>query len=489
MRTLTYLLAALVLLTNSHFARAQPDRPNILLAIADDWGWPHAAAYGDVVVQTPTFDRIAEEGVRFDNAYISSPSCTPSRGALLTGQYHWRLGAGANLWSIFPDDHPSYHELLAEHGYQSGHAGKAWGPGRQANPDRQIAGPRFKSLDEFLAQRDPNKPFVFWLGSSDPHRPYTPGSGEASGMRLDSVHLFGHFPDDPVVRSDVADYYWEVERFDTLVGSALDSLQAAGLLDNTIVVMTGDHGMPFPRAKSNLYDCGTRVPLAIRYPPSIPPARAVSDLVSLTDLAPTFLEFAGLDPTPEMTGRSLRPTLEIKGEGRTSHDPGAVYFGKERHVPAQRAPDMGGYPSRAVRTHEYLYIRNYTPDRWPAGSPDYEHTNFPGSWYADCDPGPTKDFIILHADESPELRRAYELCFAKRPAEELYDCLADPDQLVNLAADPAHADTKARLAAMLDAELLRTEDPRARGRGEEVFDGHPYLGGGGGKHPDLKPNR
>ena len=267
------------------------DRPNILFAIADDWGFPHAGAYGDPVVQTPTFDRLAREGVLFEHAYVSSPSCTPSRGAILTGQYHWRLGGAGNLWSIFPDNLAVYPEDLESSGYTIGSSGKAWGPGRTETDGRQLAGRRFNNFRRFLDARQADQPFCFWLGSSDPHRPFRLGSGEESGMDLDAIQLPAAFPDSPVTRGDVADYYWEVQRFDGLVGDAVAALEEEGLLENTIVLMTGDHGMPFPRGKSNCYDLGVRVPLAVRWPGAGGAAgRTVSDFVSLTDVAPTCYE-------------------------------------------------------------------------------------------------------------------------------------------------------------------------------------------------------
>lgn len=183
------LLFCLILVSHLFFAAEteaveKQKRPNILFAIADDWGWPHAGAYGDPVVKTPTFDRLAREGVLFQHAYVSSPSCTPSRGAILTGKYHWQLEAGANLHCIFPDKFETYPEILKAHGYDVGHTGKAWGPGRTETPGRQLAGKRIKNFQEFLSQQDGETPFCFWLGSSDPHRPYEAGSGVKSGMDL-----------------------------------------------------------------------------------------------------------------------------------------------------------------------------------------------------------------------------------------------------------------------------------------------------------------
>lgn len=488
-RPLTLCLTALLLATAAGLATpaSADDRPNILFAMADDWGYPHAGVYGDPVVQTPTFDRLAREGVLFEQAYVSSPSCTPSRGAILTGQYHWRLKGAGNLWSVFPDEFATYPEILAESGYETGSTGKAWGPGRPETAGRPLGGERFNNFRQFLSNRDDGKPFCFWLGSSDPHRPYKLGSGEESGMDLSAINLPAAFPDSPVTRGDVADYYWEVQRFDGLVGDAVAALEEGGLLENTIILMTGDHGMPFPRGKSNCYDLGMRVPLAVRWPGRGKPGRTVTDFVSLTDLAPTYYEVAGLEIPDDVTGRSLVPILNSDAAGRVDRGRTHVIFGKERHVPSQEAPDMGGYPTRGIRTYEFLYLRNFRPDRWPDGTPYYENAAMPGNWLADTDNGPTKTYIVEHKDDDAEHARFWELSFGMRPAEELYDLSKDPDQLVNVADDPAYADVKAGLHRQLVEELQATADPRALGNGE-FFDAFEYLGGGP-KHPDWERPR
>jgi len=457
-------------------ASAEPNRPNIVFAIADDWGWPHAGAYGDHVVKTPNFDRLAREGVLFNHAYVSSPSCTPSRGAILTGQWHWRLEGAANLWSVFPDKFRTYPEILKADGYETGVSGKGWGPGRTETGGRQLCGASAGNFQKFLSSRDPDKPFCYWLGTSDPHRPFKKGAGAAAGMDLGRVHLFGCFPDSPEIRGDVADYYFEVQRFDSLVGAAIKSLEDIGELDNTIIVMTGDHGMPFPRCKSNNYDSGARVPLAIRGPGIAKPGRTIDDFVSLTDLAPTFLAAAELDVPKNMTGKTMQPMFASEQEGVVTADRNYVLHGKERHVPGQEAPNMGGYPCRAIRTHDFLYIRNFAPDRWPAGTPNYQKAAIRGAWLADCDNGPTKTYIVENQNKDDAHRRAHDLCFGKRPAEELYDLAKDPEQLNNVAGDAAYADTLAGLSTKLTAELKATGDPRVTGGGEE-FDEFKYLGG------------
>ncbi len=484
---------ALLLITTA-FLTALPgsavladDRPNIVFAIADDWGFPHASALGDPVVKTPAFDRIAKKGILFRHGFISSPSCTPSRGAILTGQYHWRLGGAGNLWSVFPDRLATYPELLAKAGYVTGLSGKGWGPGRTQTPKRDIAGKRYRNFQQFMSQRDKDKPFVYWLGTSDPHRPFKLGSGKQAGMDLSKIKLPACFPDSAAVRGDVADYYVEVQRFDALVAAALKSLEDAGVLENTIVVMTSDHGMPFPRCKSNLYDDGARVPLVVMWPAKIKGNRDVTDFVSLCDLAPTFLEAAGVDVPEDMTGRSLMPIFASAKSGRVTNTREHVIFGKERHVPSQEAPDMGGYPGRAIRNDRYLYIRNYKPNRWPNGTPHYDKAAVPGAWFADTDNGPTKTYIVENKDKDATHRRMYDLCFAKRPAVELYDLSKDPGQINNVAKDAKYAKVKADLAAQLEAELKASGDPRAHGKGD-VFDKFPYLGGAP-KYPGFKRPR
>lgn len=448
-------------------------RPNILFCIADDWGWPHAGALGDEVVRTPHFDRLAREGVLFTHAFVSSPSCTPSRNAILTGQHFWRLGAGANLWSTFSPEHEVFPLLLAAAGYHVGHWRKSWGPGRLEGWDVPPAGPAFEGgFEQFLAARPEGAPFCFWLGAQDPHRPYREGSGAQSGLDPAAIDLFPFFPDDPRVRADVADYYFEVERFDRDVGRALARLDALGELENTLVVVTGDHGMPFPRCKGNVYDSGVRVPLAVSWPARVKGGRVLDDLVSLTDLAPTFLSAAGLALPEAMTGMDLTPRLE--GDGGVLR--AAVLFGRERHTPAQEAPERGGYPVRALRTRTHLYVRNHEPERWPAGTPHHERAFLKGAWLGDCDNGPTKLVIVARAATDEACAQSFERCFARRPAEELYDLALDPHQLRNLAADPGYLSLKVDLAARLARALEAGRDPRAGGEGDD-FDRSPYFGG------------
>ncbi|MBH53796.1 MAG: heparan N-sulfatase [Opitutaceae bacterium] len=446
----------------------QAKRPNIFFAIADDWGWPHSSSYGDAVVQTLAFDSIAANGVLFTNAYISSPSCTPSRNAILTGQHFWRLKSGGNLWSLYPEGFPTFVETLKEAGYFVGSYRKAFGPGEDG--DREVDGKKFSSLNQFLKERPDDQPFCFWFGASDPHRTYIWESGVRSGMKLEDVEVPPFYPDSEIIRKDILDYYWEVQRFDRQVGEALAIIEEKGELDNTIVVMTGDHGFPFPRGKSNLYDYGARVPLAIKWHKAVPRNRVVTDFVSTTDLAPTFLEAAGVDILPGTTGRSLLPILKSDAEGRVSSDREYVLTGKERHTLAQ-FDHPGGTPMRAIRTDNFLYIHNFKPDRWPAGHPD---GSYHGKIYMDIDDSPTKSYIIDHKNH-PDMEIYWLLSCGKRPADELYDLRLDPHQLYNVADRTEYADTMKRLKEKLFADLKKYEDPRIIG-GADAFDNYKYTG-------------
>ena len=460
--------AAIALLTTCLSANALAQtRPNIVVAIADDWSFPHAGIYGDRVVTTPAFDRIAKEGVRFTHAFTASPSCTPSRAALLSGQAPHRLAEGGNLHGFLPKDVAVYPDLLEGAGYAVGFTGKGWGPGRfeAGGRSRNPAGTAFKSFEEFLQGRPNGRPFCFWFGSTDPHRPYDAGSGARGGLDPARVQMPRFLPDTAVVRNDLLDYYGEVQRFDSDLGRLMEALERAGELENTIVIVTSDNGMPFPRAKATVYDAGARVPLAIRWPGVARAGLAVSAFVSLTDLAPTILQGAGLQPLPVMTGRSLVPLLR----GGTERDRDHVFIERERHANVRRG-DLS-YPVRAIRTAEHLYIRNFRPDRWPAGDPEHYFAVGP---FGDIDGGPSKS-LLLDRRGDPVIERFFTLATAKRPAEELYVLSDDPDQVANVAGRPEHRAAQARLRSALDRWLRETDDPRAE-QDDERWDRFPYFG-------------
>lgn len=489
-RRAAWLLPGLALLAGSvEVARAQNARPNILFVITDDQSYPHASAYGSRFVQTPAFDRIAREGVLFTNAYVASPGCSPSRAAFLTGRYPWQIENAGTHASSFPREYVVFPDLLERAGYWVGFTGKGWGPGdwRVSGRTRNPAGPEFSDIRfearpdgvspvdyaanfrEFLRRRPAGAPFYFWYGSSEPHRRYEQGAGLRAGKRLEDVVVPAHLPDTPEVRSDFLDYALEIEWADRHLGEILRTLDEAGELENTLVIATSDNGMPFPRAKATLYDAGVHVPLAVRWGARVPGGRVVEDLVNLIDLTPTILEAAGVDhPGPHpMSGRSVLGLLTSGQSGIVEPARDAVFSGRERHG-SSRWRHLG-YPHRVIRTRQYLYVRNFTPERWPLGSPreileDGSLGPMHGAYY-DMDRSPTLELLTTRADD-PYLHRYLHLAVQRRPGEELYDLLNDPYCLHDLAADPAHADVVTELRDRLHRFLRETDDARVRGNGD-----------------------
>ena len=464
-------------------ADASLKRPNILFLFADDWAWPHASCLGCPGIKTPAFDRIVKEGVLFRNAHTAAPSCSPSRASILTGQWPWRLEQGADLWSFIPPKHSVYPDLLENAGYFVGMMGKGYGPGSNEGRPHNAAGQAFKDFSAFLKARTDQKPFCFWMGGHKPHRPYVPDSGVRKGMDPSKVIVPPYLPDNEVVRRDICDYFAAAQDFDEEVAGMIDALDKAGELDNTLIVISGDNGWPFPRSKATCYDTGTHQPLAIRWGGHIKPGRVVDDFTSLADLAPTFLEVAGVKPPDSMTARSLLNVLLSEKSGQVDPARDHVLTSMERHASSGRSDGDArsvGFPMRSILTKEFHFIRNFRSERWPAGDPPsggipqadaLAKNTYAG--FSDVDAGPTKAWILTHKEE-PEVKPFYDRAFGKRPPRELYDLRNDPYELKNLADEAAYADQLKELDARLMAELKATGDPRASGGGDE-FDRYPSV--------------
>lgn len=472
---------------------AQP-RPNIVFAFGDDYG-RYASIYARTdrddrissLVSTPNFDRIAREGVLFTNAYAPAPSSTPCRSSLLSGQYFWRTGYGAVLQGALWDDNiPSYPLLLEQNGYHIGYTYKVWSPGSpkdqpyggertrytrkgsgwagyseilSASKDREKDHQRL--LDEvrdnfldFLSDRGEGEPFCYWWGPTNTHRNWARGSGkDIWGIDPDDLEgrMPSFLPDVPEIREDMADYLGECQAFDEGLGVLIGILEEMGELDNTIIVVSGDHGIPgFPRGKCNLYDLGTHVGLAVRYPATVKGGRVVDDFVSLMDLAPTFLEFGQTDIPDVMTGKSFKDVLESGKSGQVDPSRDYVVTGRERHVIGARHGSLP-YPHRAIVTARYKYIRNFEPTRWPMGT-------YRANWL-DLDDGPTKTWFREHWFD-PEYAIEMQLGMGLRPYEELYDLKKDPDEVHNLAYDPRCQKIRKELSDRLEKVLTETGDPR-----------------------------
>ncbi|ODS73534.1 MAG: sulfatase [Cytophagaceae bacterium SCN 52-12] len=446
--------------------KTEQARPNFLIIMSDNQSWNHLGAYGDSIVKTPHIDRVAQNGVKFTHAFCASPSCTPARAALLMGQEIYRLKEGANLWGTLPTEFRTYPDLLEEAGYLVGYEGKGWGPGNfeASGRIRNPGGNRYENFAAFLSsnKQTDGKPWLYWFSSKDPHRPYAVGSGTAAGIDSSRIKAPSYLPDVPEVKGDIGDYYAAIQHFDGETGTMLRELAESGELENTLIIICSDNGWQMPRGLANLYDFGTRVPLIISWAgsshPGFHPGRTVDDVVSLNDIAPTLLELAGVRIPAAYTARSLTSLLTSSQNGRIDTSRTFTVMARERHAFVRK--NGLGYPGRALRTHDFLYIRNLEPTRWPAGDPPL---------FGDVDahmlhyPAPTKVFMLANRDK-PEVAPLFRLAFDKRPAEELYDIRNDPDQLINLAGDGRYTEVKDALSRQLSAYLEKTEDPRATGQ-------------------------
>jgi arylsulfatase A-like enzyme len=465
--------------------------PNILICIADDASFAHMGANGCTWIKTPGIDRIANEGIRFRHSYTPNAKCAPSRACLLTGRNSWQLEEAANHVCYFPNKFKTFFEALREHGYFTGYTAKGWAPGivgKIAGKERQLTGTPYNNktitppadyisdndyagnFQDFLNDKPENQSFCFWYGGREPHRPYEYGAGTEKGGKKISVidRMYDFFPDNEVTRQDILDYAYEIEYFDLHTQKILQLLEEHNELENTIVIVTSDHGMPFPRIKGQAYDYSNHVPLAIMWKNGINyPGRTVDDFVNFIDIAPTLLEAAqvtekqsGMQP---IEGKSLMDILKSSKSGLIDSTRDHVLIGKERHDIGR--PHDWGYPIRGIINNNFLYLINFKSSRWPAGNPE--------TGYANCDGGPTKTEIL-------ELRRKgiddqyWQQSFGKRPEEELYSLKGDPDCVHNLADDKKFQSLKENLKNQMFDELKAQGDPRMFGKGY-IFDEYKYA--------------
>ena len=529
MRHIFGYLSAL-LFAASGFALSAPQRPNILFFFADDWGRfariysEHERTAGlNGLLKTPNIDRLAKSGVLFRNAHVNAPSCTPCRSSLLSGQHFWRTGRGAILQgAVWDETIPTYPLLLRDAGYHLGKSYKVWSPGSPADAPyggqkhafekagrafnnfsenatelvekgSTVEAARTKLLEEvrgnfqaMLAAKPAGQPFAYWFGPTTTHRAWVRGSGKRL-WDIDPDALKGKLPaflpDVAVVREDLADYLGEVQALDAAMGVLLKELERTGELSRTLIAVSGDHGAPgFPHGKCNLYGFGTGVSLIVSGP-GVRGGRVVDDMVSLPDLAPTFLEAGNVKPPAVMTGRSLWNVLQSDRQGLVDPARTWVVAGRERHVEIAR-PDFTPYPQRALRTLDHVLIVNFKPERWPLGNPyrldgkdeptfdEVAKTTF--VTLPDDDAGPTKAWFV-GARKSPEWSAQFEKFYGRRPMFELYDLRKDPDEMNNLAEDPAYAAVRKEMTDRLFTILRETGDPRMVEDGK-YFETPPMAG-------------
>jgi arylsulfatase A-like enzyme len=525
------LLSVLTLLfATSAFAKSAPERPNILFFFADDWGRFARiyAEHGNLagtngLLRTPNLDRLAKEGVLFRNAHVNAPSCTPCRSSLLSGQHFWRTGRGAILQgAVWDESIPTYPLLLRDAGYHLGKSYKVWSPGSPADAPyggqqhafeksgrafnnfsenatdlvakgATVEAARAKLLEEvrgnfkaMLAAKAAGQPFAYWFGPTNTHRAWVRGSGQKLwGLNPDALKgkLPAFLPDVPVVREDLADYLGEVQALDAAMGVLLEELDRAGERSKTLIAVSGDHGAPgFPHGKCNLYGFGTGVSLIVAGA-GVQGGRVVDDMVTLPDLAPTFLEAGGVKPPAVMTGRSLWNVLQSDRQGQVDPTRTWVVAGRERHVEIAR-PDYSPYPQRALRTQDHVLIVNFKPDRWPLGNP-YRLDGTDEPTFAelaqatfvtlpDDDAGPTKAWFV-GARKSPEWSALFDKFYGRRPMFELYDLKSDPHEMNNVAESPAYAAVRKEMTERLFTILRETGDPRMLEDGK-YFETPPLAG-------------
>jgi len=497
----------------------QQDAPNILFAISDDQSWLHTGFAGCTFVHTPAFDRVAREGVYFSNCIAGSPGCAPSRSSIVTGRYHWQNEQSGQHASSWMKKHVPFIDVLQARGYVSGLTGKGvdpfqyardendslWRKGNAAGishsrityseeDDERTAGKisatnYFENFKYFMEEvRKEDEPFFFWYGCHEPHRAYEEGSWKRNGKDLANVEVPPFFPDKDIVRGDMLDYAVEIDWFDLHLLRMLEYLEEIGELDHTIVIVTGDNGMPFPRCKANAYEYGTHVPLAIRYPRDFKGGRRVSDPVSFADLAPTILELTGTESAGMLpiSGKSIAHILKSREQGRVDAGKKYVFSGRERHSASRH--QNWGYPQRAIRSEDHLLIWNMKFERWPAGAPQRINPENRGEllpmhgiddrgklnshWaYTDIDASPTKSYLVENHTDA-QIGPYFELAVARRPEYELYDIREDAFCLNNLAGDPDFKDLEKEMREALVRELKASGDPRLVGPNKEVFDSY-----------------
>lgn len=453
---MTRLVLLTLALTLSTFAVAA-EKPNVVVFIADDMAAEDCGAYGHPKIRTPNIDRLARDGMRFDRAFLTCSSCSPSRSSLMTGRYPHQTDAEQLHWPL-PTDQVLFTRPLREAGYWTAAVGK-WHLGnavvKQFDLVQQQSGGKSgcEQWVPVLRDRPKDKPFFLWLAAVDPHRPYEKNAIAKPHQPTDAV-VPPYLPDTLSVRTDLAEYYDEIARLDEFVGKVLDELDRQKLSENTIVLFMSDNGRPFPRCKTTVYDSGIRTPFIVRWPGKVKAGTMCGKLVSAVDLAPTVLGFAGVKPGSSFVGKDFSPLLT--DPTRTIRE-----FAFAEH-------NWHDYEARtrAVRSERFKLIRN-------------DYRDLPNTPPADAVRSPSfAELLRLRgADQlTPPLRAS----FAKPlPKYELYDVNADPHELANLADDPRHADTLTALRKVLDDWGRDTDDRVPRDRTPDGFDretGKPLPG-------------
>jgi N-sulfoglucosamine sulfohydrolase len=427
-------------------------RPNFVLFIADDVSFDDIGCYGNKVVKTPNIDKLAREGVRFTNAFLTASSCSPSRCSIISGKYPHCNGA-AELHTPLPLNEIPFPLLLKEKNYFTAQAVKFhMGPSVHRAFDRYTDGNGYDNGDggennwvKFLKEKPKEKPFFLWLASHDAHRPWGADTFKITHDPA-KVIIPPYLADTPETRQDIASYYNEIGRFDYYIGKVREELEKQGVLDNTLIIVIGDNGKPFPRCKTRVYDSGMQTPFVVFWPKGIKSKGIQSaSLISSIDIAPTILELAGNTAPKEYQGKSFAPLLQNpKAEIRTS-----VFSEHNWH-------DYEAL-ERMIRTKDYLYLINARPNLTNCGP-------------ADSKTSPAQA-ALNHLRDLGKLTAAQaDVFIAPRPAEELFDVRNDPEQLLNLASVPQYQKKLAEMRGLLDKWRLETGDSTPENLTPDKFD-------------------
>ncbi len=435
--------AALAGVGNAWSGTQTDSPPNILWLIGDDVGPQEFGCYGHPTIRTPNIDRLSRQGLRFSQAYVTTSSCSPSRSCLFTGKYPHSTGA-ENLHDPLPADQKILPELLRPRGYYSGNVAKCHlGAAAAAKFDRVLG--KVDDWKQFLTERPKDRPFFLSVGFFDAHRNFDRGCVDPPHDPQDVI-VPPFLPDAPEVREDLAAFYDETCRMDSVIGEIVQELESQGVLDNTLILFYGDNGMPFPRAKTTLYDSGILTPLVVHWPSRIAAGSVHHGLTSLVDLAPTMLECAGVPIPADVQGKSLLPQFL---------DPGIA--GREYIFAEKNWHDLDDH-SRAVCDGRFKYIRNAFPER-------------PLPTAADCINSPTFRTMQAMRDAGTLSKEQMLLFRSRRNAEELYDLEYDCNEFRSLVDDPAYRSVLERLRGELDRWIEETNDVPPSKSYPDEFDG------------------
>ncbi len=422
---------------------SEGDRPNILWIIADDLGL-ELGCYGYEGVATPNIDRLADDGVRFVRAFSTSPVCSAARTAMITGMFQTSIGGfhhRTRKLKPLPSPVMPVTEYFRKAGYfVSNGSGEALNK-KISKSDFNFEYEPAKLFDGAdWSQRVDGQPFFAQVQIKQPHRPFVKSGKSGEGLKIPPF-----YPDHPVTRADWANYLASIELLDQKVGAVLDRLKKEGLADNTIVFFFGDHGAPHVRGKQWLYDEGISIPLIIRWPGALRPGKVVG-MVSMIDFVPTVLAMAGIDRPDHLHGTEL-----FSESGELKFHPNQIFAARDR---CGDAVDR----IRCYRTLQWKYIRNYFPERSFSQMSGYKKLQYPVLTL----------MAVMNEQGRLEGRQA-EWFAESRPAEELYDLENDPDELINLAGDPAQAEKLAEMSAILDEWILQTGDQGADLEGDGAY--------------------